>query len=110
MLAVQVLEAMADGGVRAGLPRQQALLLAAQTMKGAAEMVLSGDGGGGGALSHPGVLKDQVTSPGGTTITALSVLEEGGVRSAFIRAVDAASQKSRSMAAARDDAAKGGAA
>lgn len=108
--AVQVLEAMADGGVRAGLPRQQALLLAAQTMKGAAEMVLSGgDAGGGGgdaALSHPGMLKDQVTSPGGTTITALSVLEEGGVRSAFIKAVGAASQKSRSMAAARDEAAK----
>lgn len=106
---MQVLEAMADGGVRAGLPRQQALLLAAQTMKGAAEMVLSGaddDGSGDVPLSHPGMLKDQVTSPGGTTITALSVLEEGGVRSAFIKAVGAASQKSRSMAAARDEVAK----
>eukprot|EP00892_Ulva_mutabilis_P000717 jgi/Ulvmu1/10646/UM066_0026.1 len=110
----QVLEAMADGGVRAGLPRQQALLLAAQTMKGAAEMVLSGsdpEGASGGAaaaeLLHPGMLKDQVTSPGGTTITAVAVLEERGVRAAFINAVGAAAQKSRSMAAAQEEAAEG---
>lgn len=98
---------MADGGVVAGLPRQQALLLAAQTMKGAADMVLSGgDAVGTGApgeptLMHPGVLKDQVTSPGGVTITAVAELEERGVRAAFISAVGTAANKSRSMAAAQ---------
>jgi pyrroline-5-carboxylate reductase len=96
---VQVLEAMADGGVRAGLPRQKALILAAQTMKGAAEMVLNTAGEGG--LNHPGVLKDQVTSPGGTTITALSVLEDEGVRSAFIKAVGAAAGQAKKMSASR---------
>jgi pyrroline-5-carboxylate reductase len=68
-------------------------------MKGAAEMVLNTKGGG--ALRHPGVLKDQVTSPGGTTITAVSVLEDAGVRSAFIKAVSAASDQSKKMAAER---------
>lgn len=98
---MQVLEAMSDGGVRAGLPRSQALLLAAQTMKGAAEMVLNAGSDTPGDLQHPGVLKDQVTSPGGTTIAALAVLEEEGVRSAFIKAVHTAAAQSRSMAASR---------
>jgi pyrroline-5-carboxylate reductase len=99
---LQVLEAMADGGVREGLPRQTALLLAAQTMKGAAQMILNPAlAEGGGSLSHPGVLKDQVTSPGGTTIAALSVLEEEGVRSAFIKAVGAAAERSKQMARSR---------
>ncbi len=85
-----VIEALADGGVRAGLPRKLALQLAAQTLAGAAAMVLeSGE--------HPAVLKDQVTSPGGTTIAALEALEEGGVRAAMMAAVVAATQRSREL-------------
>lgn len=78
-----VIEALADGGVRAGLARTDALKLAAHTVRGAAEMVIQ-------TGEHPAVLKDMVTSPAGTTIAGLSVLEEEKVRSAFISAVSAA--------------------
>jgi len=82
-----MIEALSDGGVRMGLPRNVALTLAAQTVKGAAEMVLStGD--------HPALLKDRVASPGGTTISGLAVLEHRGVRSALIGAVEAATRRS----------------
>ena len=84
------IEAMADGGVRAGLPRETAMKLAAQTVMGAAQMVAqTGD--------HPGVLKDRVASPGGTTIAALHELERGGFRGAVMDAVVAAAERSREM-------------
>lgn len=85
-----LIEALADGGVRAGMARQTALDLAAQTVRGAAEMVLSGK-------EHPAVLKDRVTSPGGTTIAGVQVLEERGVRAAAMAAVMAATERSREL-------------
>lgn len=89
-----MIEAMADGGVMAGLPRETAMILAAQTAKGAAEMVLNGEGQG---LIHPGVLKDQVASPAGATIAAIAALENAGMRAAFIKAVMASAKRSEEL-------------
>ncbi|HEX7652452.1 MAG TPA: pyrroline-5-carboxylate reductase, partial [Verrucomicrobiae bacterium] len=86
----QFIEALSDGGVAAGLPRDVATRLAAQTVLGGAKMVL--DTG-----MHPGVLKDQVTSPGGTTIEGLHELESGKLRGTVMSAVRAAADKSRKL-------------
>jgi len=85
-----MIEAMADGGVAAGLPRSTAQLLAAQTVLGAAKMVLETE-------EHPAALKDAVASPGGTTIAGLSKLERGGFRAAIVSAVRAAAKRAREL-------------
>ena len=85
-----LIEALVDGGVRMGLPRDVASALAAQTFKGAAAMVLETD-------DTPEVLRGHVTSPGGTTIAGLQVLEERAVRGAVIAAVEAATLRSQEL-------------
>eukprot|EP00747_Dinoflagellata_sp_TGD_P061897 gnl/TRDRNA2_/TRDRNA2_152730_c1_seq8.p1 gnl/TRDRNA2_/TRDRNA2_152730_c1~~gnl/TRDRNA2_/TRDRNA2_152730_c1_seq8.p1 ORF type:complete len:305 (-),score=53.72 gnl/TRDRNA2_/TRDRNA2_152730_c1_seq8:77-928(-) len=82
-----MIEAMADGGVRMGLPRPIALKLAAQTVMGAGKMVAESG-------KHPGELKDAVTSPGGTTIAGVHALEAGAFRGTVMNAVEAASRRS----------------
>ena len=84
------IEGLSDGGVAAGLPRDIATRLAAQTVLGSAKMVLE-------TSLHPGVLKDMVTSPGGTTVEGLHELEKGGLRGTLISAVRAATEKSRKL-------------
>jgi len=94
-----LIEAMADGGVKNGLPRDVALKLAANTVQGAAKMVMAGvkEEGGFDMLKHPGVLKNAVESPGGTTIAGTAVLEGEGFRGAVIKAVTAATLRSREL-------------
>ncbi len=86
----QIIEALSDGGVKAGLPRKIATILAAQTVKGAAEMVLK-------TGLHPGELKDKVSSPAGTTIAGVAVMEDYRVRAAMIAAVEAATKRSTEL-------------
>ncbi len=86
----QFIEALSDGGVASGLPRDIATRLAAQTVLGAAKMVLE-------TGQHPGALKDQVTSPGGTTIEGLHELEKGRMRAIVMSAVRAATEKSKKL-------------
>jgi pyrroline-5-carboxylate reductase len=85
-----VIEALTDGGVREGIPRPQALRLAAQTVYGAAKLVL--DTG-----KHPAILRDEVTTPGGTSIAAVAELESHGLRTMLINAVATATARSREL-------------
>jgi len=82
-----IVDALADAGVKVGLSRPDALLLASQTILGAAKMLIE-------TKEHPGQLKDSVTSPGGTAIAGLHTLEKGGLRTTLINAVEAATERS----------------
>jgi len=86
----QVVEALADGGVMMGLPRALAMEQAAAMVEGAAAMVLKGD-------KHPATLKDEVCSPGGSTIRGVQQLEAGGVRASFMAAVQAAAERNEEL-------------
>ena len=85
-----VIESLADGGVKMGLDRATAMILATQTVLGAAKLLLE-------TGLHPGSLKDMVSSPGGTSITGIAALEEGGIRTTFIKAVERATLRSREL-------------
>jgi pyrroline-5-carboxylate reductase len=88
-----IIEALSDAGVKVGLSRHQALKLAAQTVLGSAKLLLE-------TGQHPGQLKDQVTSPGGTAIAGLHTLEAGGLRTTLIDAVEAATERAKELGAA----------
>lgn len=85
-----IIEAIADGAVLEGMPREKAYTFAAQTVLGSAKMVLE-------TGKHPAELKDMVCSPGGTTIAGVSILEENGIRNSMIKAIKAASNKSKDL-------------
>jgi pyrroline-5-carboxylate reductase len=85
-----VIESLADGGVKMGLDRATAMTLATQTVLGAAKLLLE-------TGTHPGQLKDMVSSPGGTSISGVAALEEGGIRTTFIKAVERATLRSREL-------------
>jgi pyrroline-5-carboxylate reductase len=85
-----VIESLADGGVKMGLDRITAMTLATQTVLGAAKLLLE-------TGMHPGALKDMVSSPGGTSIAGIAALEEGGIRTTFIKAVERATLRSREL-------------
>jgi len=85
-----ILEALADAGVKVGLSRRNAQRLAAQTVMGSAKLLLETD-------EHPGKLKDMVTSPGGTAIAGLHTLEEGGLRTTLINAVETATKRAKEL-------------
>jgi pyrroline-5-carboxylate reductase len=85
-----IIEALSDAGVKVGLSRHTALQLAAQTVLGSAQLLLE-------TGQHPGQLKDQVTSPGGTAIAGLHTLEAGGLRTTLIDAVEAATRRARQL-------------
>ena len=85
-----ILEALADAGVKVGLSRRNAQRLAAQTVMGSAKLLLETN-------EHPGKLKDMVTSPGGTAIAGLHTLEEGGLRTTLINAVETATKRAREL-------------
>ena len=87
-----VIEALSDAGVKVGLPRATAQELAAQTVLGSAKLLIE-------TGEHPGRLKDQVTSPGGTAIAGLHTLEAGGLRTTLMNAVEAATNRSRELGA-----------
>jgi pyrroline-5-carboxylate reductase len=90
-----MIEALADGGVKVGLHRDTALMLAAQTVFGSAKLLLE-------TGEHPGRLKDMVTSPGGTAIAGLHTLEAGGLRTTLINAVEAATNRSAQLGEAME--------
>ncbi len=85
-----IVDALADAGVKVGLSRDDALMLASQTVLGAAKMLIE-------TGEHPGKLKDMVTSPGGTAIAGLHTLEEGGLRTTLINAVEVATQRAKAL-------------
>ena len=85
-----IVDALADAGVKMGLSRQDSLFLAAQTVLGAAKLLME-------TGEHPGQLKDKVTSPGGTAISGLATLESGGLRTTLINAVEAATLRSKEL-------------
>ena len=88
--AYLLIEALADGGVRDGIPRKQAYRMAAQALLGAAKMVLE-------TGKHPGSLKDDVCTPGGTTIQAVAALEKNQFRAAILEAMKACTNKTKGI-------------
>lgn len=85
-----IIDAMADAGVKMGLSRKESLLLSTQTVMGSAKLLLDSN-------EHPGQLKDRVTSPGGTSIAGIHTLEQGGLRTTIMDAVEAATIRSQEL-------------